>query len=429
MGDIKSFYDVGLDKKPNILHLFKTSYPSISGYTVRSHFILTKQKIFCNPIALVDPYYIKKRKLDNIEGNIYYRYPPDLKLKLSNNAILSHIPYLDRISQIVYLKILNTPISFLRSIVSHKKINLIHGHTYARFSNFGEKVAREAKIPFIYEVRGFWEDSRVGVKRLKEFGYQYMKIRRSETNLMKKADALITLGKNMKKEIVSRGFDEKKVFVIPNGVDTEKFKPISPDLNLKERLKLKNKKIIAYIGSIQRIEGIDVLIQAIAQIKKEFKEIVLILIGSSFNAYKKELIKLSKKLGIENSVHFIGRIQRDFIRNYYSIVDIIVIPRKNVRVCRLVTPLKQLEAMAMEKIVITSDLPALREMVKPGISGDVFEAENANDLAKKILFYLTNQIERDKLRCKARKYVQINYDWNKIVFKYFDIYNHELVKN
>ena len=418
-----------LNKKPNILHLFKTSYPSISGYTVRSHFILTKQKLFCNPIALVDPYFIKKTRPDIIEGNIYYRYPVNLRLHLLNNTNFSNVPFLERLSQIVNLKILKTPMNLLKSIVKYKNINLIHGHTYAKFSNFGEKVAREAKIPFIYEVRGFWEDSRVGVKRLKEFGYQYMKIRRSETNLMKKADALITLGKNMKKEIVSRGFDEKKVIVIPNGVDTEKFKPIAPDLNLKERLKLKNKKIIAYIGSIQKIEGIEVLIHAIAQVKKKFKEIVLLLIGSSFKDYKKELIDLSKKLGTESSVHFIGRIQRDFIRNYYSIVDIIVIPRKNTRVCRLVTPLKQLEAMAMEKVVITSDLPALREMIKPGISGDVFEAENANDLANKILFYLTDQIERDKLSIKARVYVQNNYDWNKIVFKYRDIYNHVLVKN
>ncbi len=415
--------------KPNILHLFKTSYPSISGYTVRSHSILTKQKLFCSPIALVDPYFIKKTRPDIIEGNIYYRYPIDLRLHLLNNSNFLNVPFLESVSQIFYLKILKTPMSLLRSIVKHRKIDLIHGHTYARFSNFGEKVAREAKIPFVYEIRGFWEDSRVGVDRLKEFGYKYMKIRRSETNLMKKADALITLGKNMKKEILSRGFDEKKVFVIPNGVDTEKFKPISPDLNLKERLKLKNKKIIAYIGSIQRFEGIDVLIQAIAQVKEKIKEIVLILIGSSFNAYKKELVEISKKLGIENSVYFIGRIQRDFIRNYYSIVDIIVIPRKNIRVCRLVTPLKQLEAMAMEKVVITSDLPALREMIKPGVSGDVFEAENAGDLANKILFYLTNPKARDKLSIRAREYVRNHYDWDKIIFTYLKIYNQLFDKN
>lgn len=427
MEDNKLGYDTKLDIKLNILHLFKTSYPSISGYTVRSHFILTKQKSFSNPIGLVDPYFIKKRKLDVIQGNIYYRYPPDLKLRLFNNRNFSHIPFLERISQIVYLTILKTPMSLLRSIVKQKKIDLIHGHTYAIFSNFGEKAAREAKIPFVYEVRGFWEDSRVGVGRLEEFGYQYMKTRRSETKLMKKADAVITLGEMMKKEIISRGLDKKKVFVIPNGVDTQKFKPIPPDIDLKEKLKLKNKKIVAYIGSIQKFEGIDTLIRAIAQVKKEFDNIVLILIGSSFKLYKQELINLSRKLRIKNSVHFIGRIPTTIIKNYYSIVDIIVIPRKNIRVCRLVPPLKQLEAMAMKKVVIASDLPALRENIKPSISGDVFEAGNHKELAQKILKYLYDETLVTNLSKTARNYVQKHHDWNTIIKKYISLY-HKLLE-
>ena len=418
----KTIYDVGLDKKPKILHLFKTSYPSISGYTVRSHFILTKQKSFSYPFALVDPYFIKKRKPDLIEGNIYYRYPPDLKLRLYNKDFLSQIPILERFSQILYLNLLKTPMSLLRSIVKLKNIDLIHGHTYARFSNFGEKVAREAEIPFVYEVRGFWEDSRVGAGRLKEFGYQYMKIRRSETNLMKKADALITLGASMKKEIISRGVDKDKVFVIPNGVDIKKFTPISPDQSLREELNIKNKKIVAYIGTIQESEGIDILIKAIAEVKKKINDVKLLLIGNSFQYYKQKLINLSKQLGINNIVHFIGGIPRNYIQNYYSVVDLIVIPRKNSRVCRLVTPLKQLEAMAMKKVVIASDLPALREMIKPGISGDLFEPENMNDLADKIIYYLLNERISEKLGVTAKEYVQINHDWDKIAINYRKIY-------
>ena len=66
------------------------------------------------------------------------------------------------------------------------------------------------------------------------------------------------------------------------------------------------------------------------------------------------------------------------------ILILIVIPCIKARVNVLVPPLKQLEAMAMQKVVITSDLPALREIVKPGVSGDIFIADDDIDLGKKI---------------------------------------------
>lgn len=411
-----------LDFKPNILHLLKTSYPSLSGYTVRSHFILTNQKSFANPYAVVDPYFIRKEKPDIIENNIYYRYPPNLKLRLFNNYNFSQLSILASLSKKIYISLLKTPLPFVRTIVKKKKIDLIHGHTYATFSSFGERIAREEKIPFIYEVRGFWEDSRVAVGRLKEFGYQYMKIRKIETKLMKKADFLITLGKMMKKEISSRGIEEEKIFIVPNGVDIEQFQPEASNANLKHILKIEEKKIIAYIGSIQEIEGIETLIKALKIVKKEIKNTVLLLIGSCYKPYKLKLKKLIKKLGINNSVRFIGQIEQRKIKNYYSIIDIIIIPRIDARVCRLVTPLKQLEAMAMKKIVITSDLPALCETVKPRVSGDIFKTGNSEDLADKIIYYLNNQEISNRLREKAREYVQNNHNWKKIAKKYKILY-------
>ena len=415
--------------KPNILHLLKTSYPSLSGYTVRSHYLLTKQKTFANPYAIVDPYYIRKDKPDIIENNTYYRYPLNLKLKLFNNHQLLQGFILKKLSKSIFLSILKTPLPFLRWIVKEKKIDLIHGHTYATFSNFGEKVAREEKIPFIYEVRGFWEDSRVAVGRLKEFGYQYMKTRMIETTLMKKADILITLGKMMKKEIASRGIDNDKIFIVPNGVDIEKFHPEPPDVNLKHYLGIESTRVIGYLGTIQEFEGLEILIQALKFIKREIENSVLLLIGDCHDSYKLKLKILTKKLGLSDSVHFIGRIEQSKIKNFYSIIDIVVIPRINARVCRLVTPLKQLEAMAMKKVVITSDLPALREIVKPGVSGDTFKAGDPSELAEKISYYLTNQEKNDHLSETAREYVQNNHDWNKIVKKYYFIYKQLLEKN
>ena len=187
--------------------------------------------------------------------------------------------------------------------------------------------------------------------------------------------------------------------------------------------------VIGYIGDFRIIEGIELLLCAICIIIKSKVDVFLLIVGSYDPIYFSELNLIIKKLGITNSVKFTGLVPNSVISDYYSIIDIIVIPRKNLRVNRLVTPLKPLEAMALERIVLTSDLPALREMVKPNIAGDIFEAENTLDLVDKIFKYLNDPLARNRLGKLAREYVLNNYDWNNLAEKYVLLYSNLLGKN
>jgi len=410
------------NEKLNILHLFKISLPNLSGYTIRSHNILIKQKNFANPYALSSPFFLSKDKIDSIDGVYYYRYPRNTKVNLFKQSKITDLFYFARLINKAYFSLLKVPISFINEIVTKKNIDLIHGCSNERFSKYGEKVAHKRGLPFIYEVRGFWEDSLVINGILKKFGYNYMKIRKKETNLMKKADLIITLGKMMEKEIISRGISKDKIKIVPNAVDTNVFKPILPNKRLILKFKIQGKRVIAYIGSIRKIEGIEVLIKSIKFIKEEYDNIILLLIGSISKEYKRELSKLISSLKLSDYIYFTGKVNPNEIINYYSITEIIIIPRIKSRVNALVTPLKQLEAMAMQKVVITSDLPALREHIKPRVSGDVFKAEDYVDLAKKIKHYLSNPELMIKLGIKARDFVKKKYDWEIVIEKYNSIY-------
>lgn len=70
-------------------------------------------------------------------------------------------------------------------------------------------------------------------------------------------------------------------------------------------------------------------------------------------------------------------------------------------VCNLVIPQKPLEILAMQKLLIVSDVKGLTEIVKSGISGDIFHSENDEDLAEKISFYLENPKKKKKWREKV----------------------------
>jgi len=408
--------------KPNILHLLRWSMPFLSGYTIRSHYILLHQKKMINPLALTSSDFILKNEPDRIEDVIYYRMPLTIGARLFYQPKLFKKVKISGLYGWINRSILKRPKRTIKKIVKDKKIDIIHGHTPYAFAKWGEYVARKVKIPFIYEVRGFWEDTSVGLGRYRENSFKYKKVQKRETKLMKKADMVITLGFSMKEELIRRGLEEERIAIVPNAVDTEKLIPIELNQDLKKKLGIMDYFVIGYVGTIRKIEWIEGLIRAMKLILNKMNNVVLLLVGNCSKRYHKELLNIIKDLNLSNNILFIGQIPKENVNEYYSIIDINVIPRYNTRVNRLVTPLKPLEVMSMAKVVLTSDLPALKELVKPGISGDLFKTGDYKDLANKIIKYLRNPSARKELGIKARQFVEENYDWSIIATKYKDVY-------
>lgn len=405
-----------------ILHLLDYSFPKIGGYSIRSHYILKNQKQFADSFALTKPCFIRKNGPYIYDGVIYFRYPPNKMTSLFYDTSFSKRFKISKLYYQFYFKILRSPNNYLSELVKSLNIDIIHGHSPAEFSKFGEMVSNQKNIPFVYEVRGFWEDTAVSLGLISITDREYWKRRENETSLMRKADAISTLGTSMKRELIQRGINEKKIYVIPNAVDINQFTPKPPNEEILEYLRIKNKKIISYIGSIRPLEGIEILLRAIKKLTKKLDSFMLLLIGKSSSQYRIKLEKIIKNLKIEEYVKFLGQIEPEKIAKYYSISDLITIPRINTRVTRYVTPLKPLEAMAMEKVVLASDLPALRELIKPNVSGDLFKAGDPNDLANKIVKYLNNEKIRIELAKRARKYVERQFSWEKVILKYKNLY-------
>jgi len=411
-----------INHKLNILHLLYSSLPKVTGYAIRSHNILRSQKIYVNPYGITAPRSFHNNKIDIIDGIKYYRYPYNPGIRLFLEPKISKKLRIEKVYDYYYHTLFKCPLKFLRKVVGHLDTDIIHGHSIERFAKFGEIIAKEKKIPFIYEVRGFLEDTHVGLGTIKFGSREYQKRKLKETLLMKKADMIITLGEAMRDDIAKRGIHRRKITVVPNGVNTEILKPKLPNLPLKKELGIVKKRVIGYVGSVRRIEGIEYLLHAISILKKRKADVFLLIVGSYNPLYFSELNLLAKKLGISNHVKFTGPVPNSVINDYYSIIDLIVIPRKNFRVNRLVTPLKPLEAMAMEKVLLTSDLPALKELVKPNISGDLFEVENPYDLADKILKYLNDSRAREQLGKSARVFVKKNFEWRNLIKTYIEVY-------
>jgi glycosyltransferase involved in cell wall biosynthesis len=270
--------------------------------------------------------------------------------------------------------------------------------------------ARRLGLPFIYEIRGFWEITRSSRDTEFENSSRYALMRHFEGLVAREADHVFTLTSAMKEELVRRGVDSKKITLVHNGVDAERFVPLSPRLDLANRLGIpRNVPIVGYVGSLVDYEGLDDLVRASGELTRRGIDFRLLLVGDG--AVMDDLKRLVAEEQLENRVILTGRVPHDEVEAYYSLVDICPFPRKPWEVCEMVSPLKPFEAMAMEKAVVVSSTHALTEIVDDGKTGLVFQKGNVGSLAATLERLILDATLRGRLARDGRAWALSNRTW------------------
>ncbi|MTV27271.1 glycosyltransferase [Nitriliruptoraceae bacterium ZYF776] len=239
--------------------------------------------------------------------------------------------------------------------------------------------ARRRDVPFVYEVRGFLEATWTSRTDLQERGEYYRRRRGQDERCMSEADLVVTIAGSMLDELVARGVDPDRIRVVPNVVDVERFTPRPRDEGLARELGVHDRFVVGYISNLGNREGVEHLLRATALLVAEGREVACLVAGDG--PERPRLLQLVDELGLTGTAVLPGHVPNDRIESYYALIDAFVVPRIDDQAARLVTPLKPLEAMAMRRPVITSDLPALREMVPPGDRGLGFPPGDSAALA------------------------------------------------
>ena len=127
-------------------------------------------------------------------------------------------------------------------------------------------------------------------------------------------------------------------------------------------------------------------------------------------------------LGLEDKVIFTGRVPHSEVDDYYSLVDLLVYPRKSMRLTELVTPLKPLEAMAQGKVVLASDVGGHHELISDSENGFLFRANDVNHLAQRTIELLSNEQLKQSVINNGRNYVENVRSWKNSVSNYLPLY-------
>ena len=127
-------------------------------------------------------------------------------------------------------------------------------------------------------------------------------------------------------------------------------------------------------------------------------------------------------LGLEGKVIFTGRVPHSEVGKYYSLVDLLVYPRKAMRLTNLVTPLKPLEAMAQGKPVLASDVGGHKELISDNETGFLFKAGDVEHLTERLLDLLADENKLKSVLSNGRNYVENVRNWRNSVSNYLPLY-------
>jgi PEP-CTERM/exosortase A-associated glycosyltransferase len=389
-----------------VLHILDHSIPLHSGYTFRTLSILREQgRLGWETSHLTGPKQGNAQSLEeSVDGWHFFRTPHE-------GTRLAALPAAAELTMMMALT------RRLQAVAEQVRPQLLHAHSPVLNAIPALRVGRRLGIPVLYEVRAFWEDAAVDHGSTRDGAPRYRLTRALETYALKRADAVATICEGLRSDIVARGVDERKITVVPNAVDVERFTVSrEPDETLRRRLDLDGATVLGFIGSFYAYEGLALLLEALPKILAADPRVRVVLVGGG--PEESRLKQITARLALEDKVRFAGRVPHDEVHRYYDLIDVLAYPRMPIRLTELVTPLKPLEAMAQGCLIVASDVGGHRELIRDLETGILFKAGDVEALATTVIGLLAERQRWPQLRAAARGFVEAERNWASSVGRY-----------
>lgn len=312
----------------------------------------------------------------------------------------------------------------LYDFMEQEKISydIISAH-YFLSGQIGFKLKKRIKVPLIVTFHTLAlmknlvtrnEDEKEGLQRIK-----------TELLLTKQADKIIaTSGSDLEYIHTLYNCPLKKIALLSPGVNLRLFRPIN-QIKAKKFIKANvNQKLILFVGRIDPVKGIDVLLYTIKILvqKHSYPAIALWIVGGDNIDYRKEwskelkyLEEIRQLLGITAYVKFIGKQVREKLPYYYNAAEIVLMPSQYESFGQAA-----LEAMACGTPIIITDTTGVSGLLDKEHNALLISANNPIGLAKKIRHLLTDTNEYKKMSHEVFKKVQ-NLSWENVALKFTQI--------
>jgi glycosyltransferase involved in cell wall biosynthesis len=229
------------------------------------------------------------------------------------------------------------------------------------------------RTPWIMEVRDIWPESIVAVGAMKK-SRSILFLEKIEKYLYRTARKIVVVTDSFKQNIIDKGINGDKIYIIKNGVYLNKFFPIPKDEIIVKELGLNGKFVVAYFGTHGMAHKLDFVLHAAKNITD--KSIHILLIGDG--AERKYLLQLKDQLHLEN-LTMLASVSKDEIQKYISVIDVALVNLRKSDTFKSVIPSKIFENAAMLKPILLGVEGESKALIEDYNAGICFEPENENE--------------------------------------------------
>jgi len=279
------------------------------------------------------------------------------------------------------------------------------------------QVGRDRGIPVAYEARTFFEDTwlaRHGGEGARGSD-TYALLRQRHDEVLRAADVITTLGAGMREAIIARGVDPDRVIIAPNAVPLD-FLGVRDQAASRAVLGIDDAFWVGTVATVHDDEGLDTLVDAVALLRDGGVDARVLIVGDGPG-----LAALRTQAG-RAGVPLLapGRVPVMDVREWYDVLDVFALPRRDTAVNRAVTALKPLEAQARGVPAVGSDLPAVAEVLAPG--SERVAAGDAPGLAAALGGLLDSTV-RHEAGQRGRAWVESTRTWPSVMAAYRAAYS------
>ena len=352
-------------------------------------------------------YKIAKKQAEN--GHNVVVYTTDScknRLKFENNYNVNvdgiNVFYFKNVSNNIKNKLtLDTPLglnNYLKNNINNFDIVHIHEHRHS-LAILTHKYAKKNNIPYVLHAHGsvlpFFQKEKLKEIFDKLWGF----------DILYNAHKLIAETEVEKAQYIDMGIKEELIEIIPTGVELKDFNSLPPKGNFKSKYGISpDEKLILFLGRINKIKGLDLLIKAFNRIDNA--NVKLAIVGEDYG-FKQELEQLILEFNLKDRIIFPGVLIDDAKKEVLVDCDLFVIPSRYESF-----GVSTLEAMACEKPIVMTKNNHIHNWIE-GNAGLTCEF-NENQLAECIEKLLNNEELSKRFGKTGKKLINEKYNWDKI---------------
>jgi len=302
------------------------------------------------------------------------------------------------------------------------KADVYEAHAVSGYGFLKALKKRGIKKPFIQTIHGVLADEytqalHMGTPtiRAKLANLIMRQQAKLEQQAAKNATLTVTISKYSTQKIIQHyDIDKTKIRIVPNGVDTQKFKPSAECEKIKQQIGLDNNLCILFVGRLIPRKGLTYLTEAAKHITKNYNQTTFLIAGNG--PQKNHITTQLQKINLTKHFKFLGDINEQTLPTLYNCADIFVLPS-----IQEGQGIALLEAQATAKPVVAFNVGGIPEAVINGETG-LLTKPDSRELADAIIKLLGNWSLRKTMGNNGRKFVTDNFSWTACAQKMLKVY-------